>query len=179
MEKNSHLILIGFMGSGKSTVGAMLGKSLHMPVIDTDQLIEEQQGCLISDIFKDYGEEAFRIMETELLQSLHSLKEPMVISTGGGLPLREENAILLKKLGLVVWLDVSKDTVLRRLRHDTKRPLLRGPDVEERIESLLRERKELYRRASNVKVNVDGATVKDIVTEIIGQYETVKKSYNK
>lgn len=179
MEKNSHLILIGFMGSGKSSVGVKLAKALHMPFVDTDQLIEDREGCSVSSIFKKYGEETFRSMETELLKSLANMKEPRVISTGGGLPLREENAILLKKLGLVVWLEVSKDTVLRRLKHDTTRPLLQGADVEEKVESLLSERKDLYKRAADVTVNVNQSNLTDIVMEIIGQYEIAKKSYNK
>ncbi len=166
MERIENLILIGFMGCGKTTIGEALAKQLKIPMKDTDKLIEEQQNCTIQEIFSQQGEEAFRKMETKLLLELVESKERKVLSTGGGLPLREENVALLKQIGCIIFLDVDKDTVLNRLQHDTTRPLLQGANVEAKVEELLVKRRSFYTSAADIVVNVNYASVKQIVNEI-------------
>lgn len=165
MEKK-HLILIGFMGSGKSTVGKELASRLKHTFVDTDKLIEEKQGCSITTIFKEQGEEVFRQMETELLKTFLQEEKPLLISTGGGLPLRQENGHLLKQMGVVIWLEVSKATVLERLQNDSNRPLLSGNNREDSIEALLNSRREQYQKLADLVIDVNNASVKQIVDEI-------------
>ena len=165
MEKK-HLILIGFMGSGKSTVGKELASRLKHTFVDTDKLIEEKQGCSIATIFKEQGEQAFRQMETELLKTFSQEEKPLLISTGGGLPLRQENGSLLKQMGVVIWLEVSKATVLERLQNDSNRPLLSSINREDSIEALLNSRREQYQKLADLVIDVNDASVKQIVDQI-------------
>ncbi len=160
-------ILIGFMGAGKSSVGRALARRSGIPLLDTDKEIEKKQGMTISRMFENQGEESFRKAETEFIQSLLAREDAMVISVGGGLPLREENQVLLRKLGTVVYLQVQPDTVLRRLRGDTARPLLRGGDVRERVEHLLWQRAPIYRQAAHMVVDTDHKTPDEIAAEIL------------
>ncbi len=169
MEKK-HLILIGFMGSGKSTIGAELSSCLNLPLVDTDKLIEKEQGKTIANIFKEQGEMAFRLMETELLKRLGEEEKPLIISTGGGLPVHSENGRRLKEMGLVIWLEVDKTTVLKRLKNDMARPLLRGDNLEDKVGSLLKQREDYYRRAADVILNVNKASVKQITESICSSY---------
>ena len=166
------LILIGFMGSGKTTVGQALSDKLKLTFVDTDQLIEQQQGCSISQIFEQFGETTFRQLETELLKELQKEEKPLIISTGGGLPLKEDNVRILKELGFVIMLDVNKFTVLSRLKKDTTRPLLKGDNVEEKVENLLAFRRQYYEAAADINVDVNTSSVEQIVNVICSSYRT-------
>lgn len=163
-----NVILIGFMGAGKTSVGERLAADGKKPLIDTDQMIEARAGMTISRLFETRGEEAFRRMETQVLEELLQTARGDVISVGGGLPLREENRNILKKLGTVIYLQVRPETVLKRLEGDTTRPLLMGDDVEGRIRSLLAFREPIYAGAAHRVVPVDGRAVGEIVEEIKG-----------
>ena len=174
MEKK-HLILIGFMGSGKSTIGAAVASRLQLPLIDTDKLIEKEQGLSVATIFKERGEMAFRQMEKELLYRLAKEEKPLLISTGGGLPVYEDNGTLLKQMGLVIWLDVNKTTILKRLKNDTTRPLLHGDNVEERVEALLAKREDYYRKAADVILDVNHASIKQLEESICSSYRINRK----
>lgn len=160
------LILIGFMGAGKTSVGAAYAEKYGIPMVDTDARIEEKTGMIVSDIFATLGEETFRHLETQVLQDLLEEPGPMIISVGGGLPLREENRELLNQLGTVICLKVTPDTVLKRLKGDTTRPLLQGGDVRHRVEELLATRNPLYETAANGSVIVDGKNFDQIVEEL-------------
>lgn len=162
-----HIILIGFMGAGKTTVGKALSQLTGKPLVDTDKLIEERAGMSISRIFETRGEEAFRKLETEILQELSKKLEPLVISVGGGLPLREENRKLLEQMGQRIYLRVRPDTVLQRLSGDTKRPLLQGEHVKERVEELLNQRNPIYEAAASGILDVDGSTPKETAEKIV------------
>lgn len=162
-----HIILIGFMGAGKTTIGQTLARRLNRPLFDTDQLIEEQAGMSVSRIFEKYGEEEFRRLETETIRSMIFAEEDWVLSVGGGLPLREENRRLLKQAGTVVYLRVRSGTVLERLKGDTTRPLLQGGDVKTKVENLLSYRSPIYEEASHVTVDVDQKTPDQIGEEIL------------
>lgn len=161
-----NLILIGFMGAGKSSVGQAYAAASRRPLLDTDQMIEEAAGMTISDIFAREGEEAFRRTETAVLEKLLAETRGAVISVGGGLPLRQENRAMLKKLGCVVFLRVKPETVLARLAGDTTRPLLQGDDVEHKVWTLLAERNPVYEEAAHAVVDVDGKTLKELVAEL-------------
>lgn len=162
-----HIILIGFMGAGKTTVGKLLARRLRYPFFDTDQLIEGQAGMSVSRIFELMGEEKFRGLETEILKGSWTREENWVLSVGGGLPMREENRRLLKDIGVVVYLRVQADTVLERLAGDTSRPLLKGGNVRERVDSLLGRRGALYEEGADVVVDVDGKRPEEIGEEIL------------
>ena len=128
-DRNNNIILTGFMGSGKTTAGIRLSYRLRLPLLDTDKWIEKEEGRTISEIFALQGEETFRKMETSALRTLLELEGEQIISTGGGLPMQEENRELLKKLGTVVFLRIKPETVYDRLKGDNTRPLLKkaGP----------------------------------------------------
>lgn len=163
-----NLILIGFMGAGKTSVGEAYAQAKDMPLLDTDQMIEAEAGMSISDIFATCGEPAFRRTETAVLEKLLREADAAVISVGGGLPLLEANRVLLKQLGTVVFLRVQPDTVLQRLEGDTTRPLLQGEDVARRVYDLMEYRNPLYESAAHRIVDVDGKTLEAIVAELTG-----------
>ncbi len=164
--KQSNIVLIGFMGCGKSSVGKCFAEQYGFSFIDTDQLIEERMGCTVSEIFATKGEPYFRDLETEVLQELVRTAKRQVIATGGGMPVLMKNQKLLRKLGLVVYLSVTPETVLTRLAGDTTRPLLQKASREEEIRHLLTERKFVYQMTAHKVIAVDGKTVREIVGEI-------------
>lgn len=163
-----NIILIGFMGCGKSSVGRRLAETLNCDFLDTDELIEQEQNKSISDIFATDGESAFREMETECLRGLIKKGgDGFVLSVGGGLPIREINRSLLKQLGAVVFLRVSGEVVYKRLRNDSTRPLLQDKNPRGRIEDLMSARKGYYEAAAEYVVNVDDRSFDDIIEEIL------------
>ncbi len=163
-----NIILEGFMGSGKTTVSEILSDRLGLELMDTDSVIEETEGRSISTIFEEDGEETFRQMEAELLRTIISEHwRDMVISLGGGLPLREENRKLLEKAGKVVYLKATAETVYERIKGDTTRPLLQTADPKARIEELLKERGDKYDAAAELVIETDGKTPEEITGEII------------
>lgn len=162
-----NIILIGFMGCGKSSVGKRLAQALDCEFLDTDELIEKEQGKSISEIFANEGEGAFREMETECLRHLiQKGGDGFVLSVGGGLPVREINRSLMKELGTVVLLQVSGDVVYKRLRNDKTRPLLQDKNPRGRIEDLMNARKGFYEDAAEYVVNVDEKGFDEIIEEI-------------
>lgn len=163
--KRKNILLIGFMGTGKSTVSAKLKQMLEMKEVDTDALIEEREGMSISDIFSKKGEEAFRKMETDLLHEL-KYSENLIVSCGGGMALRDENAAIMKEVGTVVWLTARPETILKRVQYDDSRPLLRGHKNVEFIQDLLKKRLPKYEAAADMIVATDDRNVWDICEEI-------------
>ncbi len=161
-----NVILIGFMGCGKTTVGLRLSYRLRRAVIDTDKEIEKEEKRAISDIFATDGEGYFRDKETACLQKLIESTSNQIISVGGGLPLREENRRLLHELGQVFYLRAKGETIYERLKDDTTRPLLQGGDPLTKIETLLQERDSYYRAAADVVIAVDGKSFSEILDEI-------------
>lgn len=175
----NNVILIGFMGSGKSCVGRRLSYRLQRTMLDTDKEIERKQGKAISEIFRDQGETAFRNMETDYLRELLKTCNNQIISSGGGLPLRRENRELLKQIGCVVYLKVTADTVYQRLKNDTTRPLLQGENPRERIAELLSERLPIYESAADVTIEVDGKNFEQILNDIEEAVSIYENSGNK
>lgn len=171
-----HKVLIGFMGSGKSSVARMLASRLGRRLVDTDAEIEREQGMTVSEIFAQRGEEEFRKLEHALLQRLARENEPLVISTGGGLAAQPRNRQALSDLGTVIYLQVQPRTVLARLRQDKTRPLLQGADKEERVRTLLAAREPLYRAAADICIETDTLTPGEIVAQILGMERSCEKS---
>lgn len=162
-----HIVLMGFMGCGKSSIGATLSQKMQKVLIDTDTKIEQLENVSISELFEKQGEAYFREKETEVLRLLQKETEQRIISLGGGTPLREVNRQLMRKLGCVVYLKVSADTVYKRLKGDTSRPLLQGENPKQKIEKLLKERSPIYESAADVTICVDHKTKEEIVAEIM------------
>ncbi len=163
-----NIILTGFMGSGKTVISELLSDELSLELLDTDSAIETAEGRRISDIFEKEGEEAFRDMETELLETVvRDHYRDMVISLGGGTVIRPENRKCLKEAGKVVYLKADPETIYERVKDDTTRPLLKCEDPLARIKELLDKRSGIYESAADITVVTDGRTPEDIVKEIV------------
>lgn len=163
----SKIILIGFMGSGKTTIGKALSQKCQYSLIDTDKYIEEQQSRTISNIFEQDGEEYFRVLETNALKELLKSDEDMIISTGGGLAIKKENRELLKEAGTTFYLNATPETIYNRVKGDNKRPLLQCEDPKKKIISLMGERELYYIDASNKIIDTDDKTIDEIACEIL------------
>ncbi len=163
-----NIVLIGFMGSGKSTIGRDLSKSLGYPLVDTDALIVRSAGKPIPEIFADEGEAAFRDLESALLADLAAAPtERHIISTGGGIITRPDNRQLLRQLGYVVWLVVSPAEIHRRTRRNKNRPLLNTENPEEAIRALLDDRTPAYRDTAHLAIETEQLSFPEITTGII------------
>lgn len=161
-----NVILIGFMGCGKSTVGLRLSYRLRRTIVDTDKEIEKEEKRTISDIFATDGEAYFRNLETDCLRKLNDSAGNQIISVGGGLPVREENRALLHELGQVFYLRAEGETIYERVKDDTTRPLLQVEDPLTRIKTLIEERDPYYRAAADVVITVEGKSFSQILDEI-------------
>lgn len=162
-----NIALVGFMGTGKSTVGRLLARDLSFHYVDMDRTIEQRTGRTISDIFAQEGESHFRTLEKELAEEL-STSEGLIISTGGGIVLNPSNIENLSRTGLVVCLTAEVDTILERVEHSKHRPLLAEGDKRQKIVDLLAKRQHLYEAVPH-QVKTDGKSleqVRDIVLEL-------------
>ena len=164
-----NIALIGFMGTGKSSVGQLIATQLRFTFLDTDHVIESRAGKTISEIFARDGEPAFRMMEQTLVQELVHRKKT-VISTGGGLPANPANLESLRKHALLVCLWASPEKIWERVRNQTHRPLLQEPDPLAKIRSLLAAREAFYRSA-DVLINTEMRSVKEVVQQVIHQFQ--------
>ena len=162
------LVLIGFMGVGKTSVGKKIAKKLDFKFIDTDYEIEKLENKTISQIFEDYGEEYFRTLETRVLKN--SLKEKnIIISTGGGIITSKENYEILKNEKNVIFLDASVETIISHLYNETnKRPLLKNSkNLSDKIESLLSIRYEKYKEVSDILIKVNNKNIDEVISQIL------------
>ena len=161
-----NIILIGPMGSGKSTIGNIIARRLHREFEDSDHFIEERTGVDIARIFDVEGEQGFRDRESNALKELLG-ENGRVIATGGGSILREENRQLLKQKGYIIFLDTSVNQQMHRLRRDKKRPLLQTDNPRERLEALLAERRPIYLDLADLAVKTDKRVARRLATDII------------
>jgi shikimate kinase len=161
-----NVILVGPMGAGKSTIGRALADELGVVFHDSDDLVEERSGASISWIFDVEGEEGFRERETAVIRDLANARG-MVLATGGGAVLREENRRILSGLGTVVYLETTVKQQLARTRRDRKRPLLRSQDREVVLAELFLQRDPLYREIADVIVRTDGRSSRAVVLDIL------------
>lgn len=160
------IVLIGFMGSGKTTLGVKLAQVFDYHFIDTDSYIEEKTGLKISQIFQHHGEAHFRNLENQCLQEISDSKVKCVLSTGGGLPLRTENATILHQIGTVIFLKTSIEVTYERLRGDTKRPLLQCANPLQRIEELLNDRTPIYESVADYTITTDNKSFYGLIEDI-------------
>ncbi len=166
MKKN--IVLTGFMGTGKSRVGRELARMLGMRLVELDEEIEKAEGMAIKDIFSRHGEKYFRDRETEMVKRFAE-EEGLVISTGGGVVLREENMAALRKKGLIVCLWAEPETILERTSSSDERPLLNVQDPGKRIRELLEYRRPFYEKA-DITIRTDDKTPLEIAEEIARIY---------
>ncbi|WP_347239573.1 shikimate kinase [Microcoleus sp. FACHB-68] len=172
--KGVNLYLVGMMGAGKTTVGRILAKQLGYRFVDTDELVEQVAGQSIAEMFETEGEEAFRQTETKVLGEVAAYKK-LVISTGGGIVLRQQNWSYLH-YGIVVWLDVPVEQLYERLRQDTTRPLLRDPDPLAKLHSLYESRQRLYAQADVHIITGAGETPQQLAPRVLEEIRKVLKS---
>lgn len=162
----AHIVLIGFMGTGKSAVSKELANLLGCKVIDTDELIEKSSGMSISKIFAQKGEVYFRNLETQVLRDLLGNKGS-IISCGGGLPLRKENQEIMKKLGKTILLTAKPENIYIRIKSDDQRPLLKNKMSVDYIENLMKKRQCEYNNAADYIISTDNKNILQICKEII------------
>lgn len=160
-----NIVLTGFMGTGKTEVGKELSKILGWKLVDADEEIVRSKGMSINDIFNSLGERAFRDIETEVIRSISAGKN-IIISTGGGVVLRQENMNALKKNGIILLLTASPDTILKRTGNSDERPLLRVENPLQKIEELLNFRRPFYENA-DIIINTEEKSPRRIAEEII------------
>jgi cytidylate kinase len=169
MDKN--VVLIGMMGSGKTTIGRLLAEKTGMEFIDLDELVERQANMTISEIFQNRNEAYFRQLESEVLRETMSARHA-VIATGGGIVLSAENRERLRELGLVVWLDAPVEVLLERIGDDPNRPLLSRSQPLKRLTELFHQRRALYAETSDIHLDTSEHTPEEIVERILEELET-------
>ncbi|MDK2800110.1 MAG: shikimate kinase [Clostridiales bacterium] len=167
MEKN--IVLTGFMGTGKSTVGKSVADKLGMQFIDIDHLVEQDQEMYISEIFSLKGEAYFRELESKFVQKVSQYTN-VVIATGGGVVLNRDNINNLKKNGIIIRLKANIETILRNTSKNNTRPLLQNGDVRSRIEEILKQREKYYQN-NHYEIDVSFLTIEQVVSEIIKIYQ--------
>ena len=161
-----NIVLVGFMGSGKTSVGTELSTLLGMDYIDTDDIIVKDSGISINEIFNAYGEAEFRKLERKTIEGLKDTKNT-IISCGGGVVLDSTNIELLRDNGKIVWLKVSPGEILNRLSNDDSRPLLKESFTLKGLSEILKNRLPLYENAGDIIIDTDKKNVREIAKEII------------
>ena len=161
-----HIFMIGFMGVGKTSTSRVLSRKRGVKEIDTDAMIVEQEKKSISDIFASEGEEYFRAKETELIDKIGKMP-PCIVSCGGGMAMREVNVEKMKKIGQVVWLTATPETIYSHVKDSTNRPLLNGNMNVPYIKSLMDAREPKYRNAADIIIKTDGCVPAQVADKII------------
>lgn len=165
MSKNKNIIFVGPMGSGKTTIGRQLAKQLHREFFDSDHEIENKTGANIPLIFELEGEEGFRKRETAMLDFL-TLKDGVVLATGGGAVLSSENRSMLRERGHVIYLSATIEQLWERTRLDKNRPLLQTENPREKIASLIELRDPLYREVADIVIDTGNGNIKSTIKQI-------------
>ncbi|MEM7009888.1 MAG: shikimate kinase [Verrucomicrobiota bacterium] len=156
-----NVILVGYMGTGKTSVGRKIADSLGFQFVDTDEVIERMAGKSIPTIFEERGEPAFRDLETKALNSAAAGID-QVISTGGGIVMRDENRKILDESGYCIWLRASADAIFRRVSTNNHRPLLKTENPRATIDNMLREREPRYRAVADLEIKTDGLSIDEV-----------------
>ena len=162
---SKNIFIIGSMGSGKTSIGKILEKKNNLSFLDTDHEIIRSCGYSIPDIFKEFGEEHFRNLETEQLRKMKAL-ENHVISTGGGIILKNDNRKLMKELGIIIFLDINISSQVDRVKNRKNRPLLNDQNLKDNLLSLKKIRDPIYKKISNYIIDVSGKERDQIINEI-------------
>lgn len=169
-----NIVLVGFMGAGKSTISDYLSTMFDMEIVEMDQVIAEREEMSIPDIFATYGEEYFRDLETSLLIEMQDRKNT-VISCGGGAALRERNVEEMKKNGRVVLLTASPEVVYERVKDSNDRPVLNGRKNVEGIAELMEQRRGKYEAAADIVINTDHKTVLQVCEELVQRLQEIEE----
>jgi len=169
-----NLALIGFMGTGKTSVGRLVAESLHFDYLDTDEMIQSTTGRTISDIFKTDGETAFRALEERTVAEIAN-RAKTVIATGGGLPTNSKNLASLRTHALVVCLWASPEKIWERVKNQSHRPLLHDANPQEKIRELLAAREPFYKQA-DVLLNTELRSVREVAQQIVHQFRLATAS---
>lgn len=172
---NYNIMLIGFMGTGKTTVSRELSKSMNIKEVDMDNYIIKREGMSINDIFESKGEEYFRNVETECLKEIQKEKG-MIVSCGGGTVLKDENVKCMKDGGVIVLLMAAPETVYNRVKNGKERPILNGHMNVEYISELMEKRKQRYLDVADIKIVTDGKTPVSICNEIVQSLDKLVKN---
>lgn len=169
-----NIFLIGFMGTGKSTIASCFAEKSAMEIIEMDEAIAEKEGMSIPDIFAQHGEEYFRNLETAYLKEIEGMTRK-IISCGGGAVLREENVSVMKESGRIVLLTASSKVIFERVKNDNGRPLLKGRKSVEAIEGLVEARRAKYEDAADIIIHIDGKSKEVICEEIVNKLQRMKE----
>jgi len=165
-----NLILIGYRGAGKSTIGRRLADRLKMTFVDTDDLIEKRQGMPITDLVKSRGWGHFRKMENKIIEEI-SKKDHLIIAPGGGAVLDTDNVSALRRNGTMIWLKADRSTLLKRMKQDPqtnmRRPTLTGKGTSEELKEILSLREPIYERASEIQIDTSSLDVETVVENIL------------
>lgn len=159
MGKNVYLV--GFMGSGKSVVGRRMSGKLNCKFIEMDELIEEKEGTDVVDIFSLKGEDYFRVLEKNVLKEI-ATQSSCIISCGGGVVIDPENIVIIKKSGIMIWLNADAETIYQRIKSFKHRPLLNVDEPKKKIKELLDQRKSFYAQA-DYTLNTSGSSIDEVV----------------
>ena len=171
----NHIVIIGFMGCGKTRVGKRLSQELGIPFVDVDKAITKKMKLTVKEIFQRFGEPFYRALETIEIKSLLEDEERKVVSLGAGLPLQEQNQKLIPELGIVVYIKGSEATLLKRLE-GTNNPLLEGENPEEKVKKLLKQRDPVYQKFANITVETGIMPFEDFVKQILAEIEAYEKN---
>ena len=166
------IVLIGFMGSGKSSVGRILERRTGWPRFDTDELVSARFGRSIAEIFAEFGEDKFRSAESEVVEQL-STESAAVVVTGGGIVLRAGNVDLLRRVGTLVHLEADEETLFRRVSRRATRPLLQTENPRGTLAELLRKRLPLYRQAADFQVDTSKLTHDEVADAVMKKMEAL------
>ena len=167
-REGRSIVLIGMMGAGKSSVGQCLHRRTGRALHDTDEIVVTNFGMSISEIFPKFGEQRFRQAETEALRSLPTTKQAIIV-TGGGIVLRNENAEIVKRLGVIVWLDGDEETLFARAFRKRNRPLLQTKNPRKTFSQILDARRPLYANIADVRVDTSILTDEELAMAILAK----------
>ncbi len=174
-EVGRSIVLIGMMGAGKSSVGDCLARRTKFALHDTDEIIASNIGMSIPEIFAKYGEDKFREVETRALRNLAKITQAIIV-TGGGIVLHDENVDLLKRLGVVVWLDGNEETLFKRAAQSGNRPLLQGKNPRKAFARILQAREQHYAKVAHLRVDTSLLTEEEVAIAILSK---LRRPYNR
>ena len=167
--QSRSIVLIGMMGAGKSSVGRCLHRRTGLALHDTDEIVAAKFGMSIPEIFDEHGEKKFREAETEVLRRVRT-EEQTIIITGGGIVLRKENVEILKRLGVIVWLDGDEETLFTRASRKRNRPLLQTKNPRKTFSQILGARRPLYANIADIRVGTSVLTDEEVAVAILAKF---------
>lgn len=172
----NHIVIIGFMGSGKTRVGKRLANDLNMPFVDVDKAIVKKMGMSIKEIYQRFGEPFYRALETVIIKGLIEDKERKIVSLSAGLPMQEQNQKFLKELGTIVYIKGSYQILKKRLESSSSDPSIEGDDRDEKMKKLLKQRAPVYEKFADIEVVTGVQPFEGLIKEIEEKLKAYKKN---